>query len=156
MGRSVTAAELNTFVTGFITEASPLTFPANATLDEANFVLQKDGSRRRRLGIDGVENFSIINTSDSVPVDGEIVFNSFKWSNAGGNPEKTLVVVQIGNIVRIFDADVKPLSNGLIFTYTFFTDKSTKFGFAVVDGLLVIAAGLPAIVVMEYNDGAVS
>lgn len=155
MGRSVTAAELNTFVAGLITEASPLTFPANATLDEANFNLLKDGSRKRRLGIDGEENFSIINTPSTVPTNGEIVFGSFKWENAGGNPEKTLVVVQVGNTIRIFDSDIKPLSNGAIFSYSFFVSQEVKFGFAVVDGLLIVASGLPAISVFEYRNGSI-
>lgn len=156
MGRSVTAAELNTFVGGLITEASPLTFPANATLDEANFVLQKDGSRKRRLGIDAIEDYTIVGTTSTLPPGNDIVFNSFKWSNAGGNPEKTLIVVQIANTIRIFDSDVRPISDGLIFGYSFFIEQNVKFGFAVVDGLLVIACGLPAVVVMEYSNGTVS
>lgn len=156
MGRSVTAAELNTFVAGLITEASPLTFPANATLDEANFVLLKDGSRRRRLGMDAVEDFSIVNTASAMPADGEVVFNSFKWSNAGGDPEKTLIVIQIGNVVRVFDADIKPLSDGAVFAYAFFVNQNTKFGFSVVDGLLVIASGLPMITIMEYDGTNIS
>lgn len=153
MGRSVTAAELNTFVAGLITEASPLTFPANATLDEANFNLLKDGSRKRRLGMDGEENFELINTGTVVPVDGELVFSSFKWSNAGGNPEKTIIVVQIGNTIRFFDADAKPLSSGAIFSYSFFVSSNVKFGFASVDGLLIVASGLPTITIFEHKFG---
>ena len=47
MPRQTVPAEVNTFVKGLITEASPLTFPDNASLDELNFILNKDGSRRR-------------------------------------------------------------------------------------------------------------
>ena len=43
--------EFNTFVKGLITEAGPLTYPEGASLDEANFVLNRDGSRQRRFGI---------------------------------------------------------------------------------------------------------
>jgi hypothetical protein len=42
--------EFNTFVKGIITEAGPLTYPDGASLDEANFVLNRDGSRQRRFG----------------------------------------------------------------------------------------------------------
>ena len=36
------------FIQGLVTEASPLTFPENASIDEDNFVLNRDGSRSRR------------------------------------------------------------------------------------------------------------
>lgn len=51
MARQQAQAEINNFVGGLVTEASPLTFPENASLDEKNFVLNRDGSRRRRLGM---------------------------------------------------------------------------------------------------------
>jgi hypothetical protein len=44
--------QYNTFVKGLVTEAGPLTYPENASLDEENFVLNRDGSRQRRLGMD--------------------------------------------------------------------------------------------------------
>ena len=44
------------FVKGLITEASPLTFPENASIDEKNFVLNRDGSRSRRLGVDYIKH----------------------------------------------------------------------------------------------------
>ena len=41
---------------GLITEASPLTFPENATADELNFLLDKDGLvRSRRKGLEAVK-----------------------------------------------------------------------------------------------------
>lgn len=52
MAQSKSQAEYNTFVGGLVTEANPLTFPENSSLDEANFVLNPDGSRQRRLGLD--------------------------------------------------------------------------------------------------------
>ena len=52
MAKAINAAEFSTFVAGLITDASPLTFPNNASLDEVNFELNRDGSRNRRLGMD--------------------------------------------------------------------------------------------------------
>ena len=43
--------EFNSFVGGLITDANPLTFPANSSKDENNFKLNIDGSRQRRLGL---------------------------------------------------------------------------------------------------------
>jgi hypothetical protein len=36
---------------GLNTEAGELTFPEGASVDELNFQLERDGSRRRRLGL---------------------------------------------------------------------------------------------------------
>ena len=44
--------EYNTFVRGMITESGPLTYPENASIDEANFTLLTNGYRKKRLGID--------------------------------------------------------------------------------------------------------
>ena len=41
--------EYNTFVKGIITEASALTYLENSSIDEDNFVLNRDGSRQRRV-----------------------------------------------------------------------------------------------------------
>ena len=61
-------AEINreylTFVKGLITEASALSFPENASIDEDNFVLNRDGSRQRRLGFDYEE--SAVHTDTSI------------------------------------------------------------------------------------------
>lgn len=51
MPRTQNKKQFNAFVRGLITEASPLTFPENASLGEDNFILQRDGSRSRRLGL---------------------------------------------------------------------------------------------------------
>ncbi len=49
---ALTEKVYRSFIKGLVTEASPLTFPENASIDEQNFVLNRDGSRSRRLGID--------------------------------------------------------------------------------------------------------
>ena len=42
--------EFNTFVGGILTEANPINYPKGFTLDEQNFILERDGTRRRRRG----------------------------------------------------------------------------------------------------------
>jgi hypothetical protein len=61
MARQTAAVEINNFVKGLITEASPLTFPDNASLEEQNFVLNRDGSRERRSGMRLMAQENIIN-----------------------------------------------------------------------------------------------
>lgn len=44
--------EQNDFSAGFLSDVNPLEFPPNATVDEANFQIEKDKSRRRRRGLE--------------------------------------------------------------------------------------------------------
>lgn len=152
MPRQNAAAEFNSFVAGLITDASPLTFPDNASLDEDNFVLNRDGSRNRRLGMDLETSYEAITTN----IDGNSEFtlgqSSFTWDNAGGDPDKTILVIQIGNEIHFFDLDFTPLSSGKIDDYTFSSAPLDNiFSYAVVDGLLVVASGLKQVTVFDYD-----
>lgn len=157
MTRQINALEVNTFVGGLITEASPLTFPANASLDEDNFVLNRDGSRNRRPGMDFEPNHVSVATSVVIPPDGNIATTSVRWNNAGGNPEKSLIVVQVGNNLKVFDASFTPISGQQIFDTTFGdVGPNTPFSYAIVDGTLVVVTGRKAISVLKYVGGVVS
>ncbi|MND20263.1 hypothetical protein D3C87_989730 [compost metagenome] len=157
MTRQINAVEVNTFVGGLITEASPLTFPANSSLDEDNFVLNRDGSRNRRLGMDFETNYVTVPTNVVLPSDGNIATTSVRWNNAGGNPDKSLVVVQIGNQLKIFDASFMPVSSAQIFDTTFIDVKLDQpFSYAIVDGTLVVVTGRKAISILKYESGLVT
>ena len=62
MARQPLQAEYTTAIKGLITEASPFTYPENASLEEVNFILNKDGSRSRRFGMDYEDAFNLIDT----------------------------------------------------------------------------------------------
>lgn len=150
MPRSFQPVELNTFVGGLITEASPLTFPQNASLDELNFVLNKDGSRSRRLGMDVENNFnSIFAGSYNYPGTSRLIINSFKWDNVGGDPQKTVIVVQTGLKVDFFDGGNPTLSGTLIHSDTF--TYPNRLSFAAVDGRLIVTSGGKDIVIYTYD-----
>lgn len=157
MPRQTSAVEISNFVAGLITEASPLTFPNNASLDEQNFVLRRDGSRRRRLGIDYEDGYSILSTG-VVPGPGqEIAFETYQWANAGGDAAKTLVVVQVGNEIRVFDTSFGSVSFNLVYTHIVLGSNTvTKYSFATVDGDLVIASGAPDILLFKYKNGVIT
>jgi hypothetical protein len=93
------ATELfNTFVKGIITEAGPLTYPENASIDEANTVLFRKGNRARRLGID---YFSLSTTT--IPVDKELEeINEFIWEAPDNDANETLLALQVGYNVHFF------------------------------------------------------
>lgn len=142
MPRSSSAADFNTFVAGLITEASPLTFPANASLDEQNFVLRRDGSRRRRLGMNFEDGHSVITTTATASVTDMPSISSYQWKNVGGDPDKTFVVVQVGSTISFFDAASSPLSAGLVSSVEILgVNQDLRFSFATVDSDLIVAAG---------------
>ncbi len=101
--RKRTRVEQNAFVKGLITEASPLTFPDNASLAEQNFELNRDGSRQRRLGM-SIENGGIpIGVFNRYPDRSKI--DTIVWSNASNNRNFNIAVVKVDNLFYFFDAD---------------------------------------------------
>lgn len=156
MTRQINAVEITTFVGGLITEASPLTFPPNASLDEDNFVLNRDGSRERRLGMDYEAGHVDVPTTVVVPNSGDVATTSIRWNNAGGDASKNLIVVQVGNQIQVFDASLSPISGSVIYSKTF-TDVAVDrpFSYTVVDGVMVIATGRKEISTLKYANGVV-
>ncbi len=101
----------NTFVKGLITEAGPLTFPKDASVDELNMSLLKDGSRRRRLGA-ALE----VGASDSTEVASDLtLISTFDWPNVGGDSRVEFLGVQLGNTI-IFYQKGPVLSDGRVDT----------------------------------------
>lgn len=153
MARKLAPSEFNTFVAGLNTEASPLTFPDNTSLDEVNFVLNKNGSRNRRLGMDAENSYTEVTTSIALPTTLDIALNTYKWNNVSGDAEKSILVVQIGNQLDFFDMDESPLSSGKIHTSTFSTTLvNVYFSFAVVDGILVCTTSEKDIYTFEFEE----
>ncbi len=105
MGSTAEVKNSFSFIRGLITEASSLTFPEDASIDEENYLLDKDGSRRKRLGIDYEESFSL-NTGPSI-IDYDVSsVDTFLWDTVDENGNLTFLVVQIGNIIYFHNASV--------------------------------------------------
>lgn len=156
MARQNSVIELNNFVAGLITEATPLNFPDNASLDEDNFILNTNGSRQRRLGMDFEDSHHTVTTAVVPPPGTEVTVTSTKWKNAGGDPLKNIIVVQVGNELKFFDMDITPLSAGLIHTQSFNTAHDSYFSYAVVDGVLIVATGEKGITSFKYSAGSIT
>lgn len=84
--------EFNTFVKGLMTDANPLTFPENTSQDELNFVLNTDGSRQRRLGL----NWDL---NPAIPHQFQGYSRSYLWEHINSSGI-SLFVVQSG--LKIF------------------------------------------------------
>ena len=92
MPQSLTQKQVNTFTGGLITEASELTFPENASVDELNCSLERDGTRRRRKAVVLEDNA----VTDGIVIPEGSVFHTATWYNVAGQPNLEFLVVQIG------------------------------------------------------------
>ena len=113
MGKQSQVKNYSTFVAGLNTEAGPLTFPPNATIDEDNCQLNRDGSRQRRLGIDYEEDYSLSSTTVLESVIASQAISTGKWSSVGGDGNKNFAVIQIDSTLYFYDLSVVPLSSGI-------------------------------------------
>ena len=103
MGSTAEVKNSFSFARGFITEASALTFPEDASLDEENYVIRRDGSRRKRHGMDFEEGYVSITGPTKSSYDISTV-DTFLWESAGDKSGYNILVVQIGNMLEFFDA----------------------------------------------------
>lgn len=154
MAKQSLKVEINNFVGGLNTEASPLNFPPNATIDEENFELKKNGVRERRFGLDFEVGHSLIDTGLTLAQYREVSTNTFKWINAGGVAFNEFFVVQIGNLLKIFDSQVNSVS-----AQGFLTDivvsnfpSNVKYSFTSVDGILTVVSGSEEVFIVEYDE----
>jgi hypothetical protein len=156
MVKPVQKVEISSFVKGFLTEASPLNFPADASRDEENFVLNKDGSRDRRLGINFEEGYQVRSTGYNEVDIIDAAITQYRWVNAGNDANNEFIVVQFGNHIDIYDSSKESISaEGYKGSVTISgVDSSVKFSYANVDGVLIIAAGIDVIHIIKYVAGS--
>ncbi len=155
MTKQSTKAEVNSFVQGLITEASPLNFPGNATVDEQNFVLNRDGTRNRRLGLDLEPDYNLIDI-EAITSDIQNVYPiPFKWQNVNGDGDLNYLVVQVKTNLYIFDLGVQSLSEVGVIDVVDLSVVSfpeiAQYSFSAVDGKLIVASGSSSIVIVTYN-----
>lgn len=143
-----TKKEYVTFVKGLVTEAGPLAFPENASIDEENCVLNRNGSRQRRLGMDFEEGFSLV----PVTLNSTTALTSHRWENAANNANYQFVVTQTGNILRVFDANSTSISNAPIATITLAGwDQTAEIQTANGSGYLFLTNGVNDPAYLAYD-----
>lgn len=92
-----TEKSFRSFIKGLVTEANELTFPESASIDEQNFVLNRDGSRSRRLGVDFEESYVLTATGLTTADlrDGKQSFHV--WESPGGDTTVSLGLIRVKN-----------------------------------------------------------
>jgi hypothetical protein len=96
MARTEGRQTYNTFVGGLITEA--------ASVDEQNFVLNRNGSRQRRLGFDKENGFVHTGVIAGAAVGYvKVAAQTFFWDNTGPGNQFDVLVVQYGSLLYFFN-----------------------------------------------------
>ena len=146
------------FNKGLVTEAGELTFPEGASVDELNCSLERDGSRRRRLGLEYESNFLL---APSVTVTTEVESTVQVWKNAGAVAGLTFVVVQAGSKLHFYREAGGALSQAResftvnLDTYvrpTGFGSSTATVQTASIQGKLIVASSELDTFAVSYND----
>lgn len=130
--------ERNNFVRGLITEATPLRFPENASIDEDNFILNRDGSRRRRFGMDYEDSYALTSVNYTGANFEDKAVSEYTWTNAGGDADNIVGVLQVGATLYFFDLTQDAPSAATIPTISLGSAyDDSKLQFASIKGVLV-------------------
>ena len=123
-----------TYVRGLITEASPLTYPENASVDEDNFDLFRDGSRKPRRGLDFETGFSESANVSSTQFTSRS-HSWFLWRAVANDGQNNVHVIQQGDTLLIFDADVDvtPTTSETLLTQPTVSPSATNVGDARIE-----------------------
>lgn len=97
MPKASSEKQFNNFTKGLVTEATALSFPENASVDEDNFVLERTGRRSRRLGMDYEVNYAKASTGFTDAILSSTKQSFHRWESPDGDTS-----VMIG-IIRVFD-----------------------------------------------------
>ena len=145
------------FIKGLITEANQLTFPENASVDEANFVLNRDGSRYRRLGVDyeaGATHTATGLTATQLQ-EGKQSFHV--WESPAGDTNVSLGIVRIVNKLWFMDMlTTAPSANlknsGAALTIAGLGNSDIEVS-VVNNKCVIVSKDLSSPVLLTYNTG---
>lgn len=114
MPRGQQRAQFLNFVGGLNTESSPLVFPENTAKDLDNVDLRRDGSIKRRRGMEyesqGVYNLTAIAESDL----STWAVTEHEWESVDEEDTVNFVVLQIGGSLYFHNLGNDTLSRGII------------------------------------------
>lgn len=151
--KKIVKAEVNSFVKGFISEASPLNFPDKATIDELNFDLNIDGTRDRRLGFDIETGGSFLASLGSPIASKELVtISTYNWEVDNPGTIKTVLVVKCGAYLHFYNSDANPISTSFINSlYIDSTVETKELSFTTIEGRLVFTNGGSGVYTVTFD-----
>jgi hypothetical protein len=142
MAQDRTIKQYSNFAKGLMTEATPLNFPDDYSLDEANLLLDVDGSRSRRFGIETEANGT---TTVTTTPNTTVGMSFYKWEFADDLAANTIGVVQVGQKLYFLDMENDApssniLNSGAAVDFSAHMSTSTqhpRLSFAAVNGILL-------------------
>lgn len=139
---------------GLITEATPLTFPEDATTNELNVDFERDGhrSKRRGFGLEAQGSFIEANLSK------ESIINSYVWNFVGGLKETSFLVVQTEETLRFINLGAsESISGGILPDQVdlrpYARGPLGRCSFASIKGHLVVASDNLNTIAVGWSDG---
>ena len=145
-----------TFVKGIVTEASPLIFPENASIDEDNFVLNRDGSRQRRLGVDYEDDYVLKDSGSTYANLDTAAYGVTKWNNVNNDPTLQFGVIQIGTELWFVDMFKDSLTDNFMNSGNAISLSGTgveEVQVSVINGDLVVTSREFDPIYLSYNAG---
>lgn len=109
--RSQATKLYRTFVKGLITEASPLTYPEDTSLDEDNCLLFTKGNRTRRLGAEYEDGHTL--SSFQVPSMASVPIAEYSWTSVANNALVNFLCLQVEGTIYFFDLYADPISGAM-------------------------------------------
>ena len=158
MPQKQTQATVNKLIKGLITEAGELTFPEDASIDELNCVLNRDGSRERRKGLAAITDSSTL--SFDFETNGAYFY--YNWKNVGGNVGLNFICIQHSNTISFIDPSFTPITDGLKsfgIDVTAYLSPLADSGvsdaiqFTQIFGTLIISSPKSETLVVQYDRG---
>ncbi len=158
MAQSLSQKATNNFVKGLITEAAELTFPEGASVDELNCDLRRDGTRRRRLGVE----YETGNVLSSYTLSDAEQTATGSWVNVGGNADLEFLVFQKGAILYFYNKGALPYSNQVESNSVNLSSyqqsgsagaDTAKCQFTSIKGTLVVSSSEINTIAIQYNSG---
>lgn len=106
MARAEQVKTYQTFVKGMITEASPLTYPADASIDEDNCIIFRKGNRSRRFGIDFETDYQL----SSFDVAESSALREYRWESVDNEASLNFLCIQVGLTIYLYKVQDGALS----------------------------------------------
>jgi len=155
MAKASSEKQHNNFVRGLITEATALTFPESASVDEDNFVLERTGKRLRRLGVDYETNYVKKATGLTETVLAGSKQSLHRWNSPDGDTSKMVGIIRSFNKLWFINLlNVSPtteyLNSGNALTITGLANSDIQVT-TINNNVVLVSADIDDPILLTYN-----
>lgn len=156
MARTSEAVQQFDFSGGLFTESTELNFPENAATTLKNFDLRRDGSLRRRLGMDYETDYVKLLSLAQTTANSEAM-TQFEWRSVDGAANRDFLVVQFGFTLYFFNQTSASFSANQVGSIDLSTYKlagalgDKEFSFSAGNGFLFVVGEETSPVYIQYD-----